>query len=59
MKHYAKQSSLLENDPRKRITKAERPKIRKSNIVMPLTDQQLHWALLTDANWVMQQVGEQ
>ena len=57
MKYNTKQDSLLDNDPRKKISKRERPKPKKSRIVMPLTRTQLEWALVYDPEWVMEQVG--
>ena len=57
MKLNAKQWSLLDNDPRKKISKRERPKPKKSRIVMPLTDCQLQWALGHNLTWVLDQVG--
>lgn len=56
---YAKELSLLNNDPRRKISKRERPKPRKSRIVLPLTEEQLQWALVTDVSWVLGQVHAQ
>ena len=57
MKLNAKQWSLLDNDPRKKISKRERPKPNKSLIVMPLTDNPVGMGAWYDPNWVMEQVG--
>lgn len=57
MKHNAKQDSLLESDPRRKVKRAERPRIKRSRIVMPMTDSQLQWAIGHNLNWVMDQVG--
>ena len=57
MKYNSKQDSLLESDPRRKVKRAERPKIKRSRIVMPLDDGQLSWALAYDPGWVLNQVG--
>jgi hypothetical protein len=56
MKLNAKQWSLLDNDPRKKISKRERPKLKKSRIVMPVRGAQLTWALIYHPEWVMEQL---
>ena len=53
-----KQWSLLDNDKRKRVAKKQRTKPVRSVGLMPLSGEQMDWALNKHLGWVLNQVGE-